>query len=103
PPAGTATRTFQVKFPDALAATFISGQYSVVIGSNIKSAAGDLLDTNMNAGLYRLEGGDPFTQPLTLADTATYAAAPGPNLDPASGRKYYDTPANGTLSLPIDI
>jgi subtilisin-like proprotein convertase family protein len=51
-PVGSSLRTFRVGFP----AQTVSGTYSIVLASTVKSAAGDALDTNRNAGLDNLRG-----------------------------------------------
>src|SRR5213079_2210144 len=60
PPGGTANRTFRITFPSQR----LSGTYSVVFGpdgsgSYITDVAGNKVDTNLNAGLDLLRGGDP--------------------------------------------
>lgn len=91
-------RTMRITFEDSFATTLISGQYSIELGSDIASSTGDLIDQNLNAGLFGLLGGDPFEQPRTLADTASYSAPAGP----LAGGKY-SIPAGGALSVPINI
>jgi subtilisin-like proprotein convertase family protein len=48
-------RTYRIGFPTQQ----IGGSYSIVLASTIKSAAGDLMDANFNAGLDVLRGGNP--------------------------------------------
>ncbi len=56
--AAQSARTFRVSFPTQQ----LSGTYSILLGSDIRSAAGDRLDTNKNAGLDALRGTvDPAT------------------------------------------
>ncbi|HWE36768.1 MAG TPA: Ig-like domain-containing protein [Isosphaeraceae bacterium] len=64
-PAGLAKRTFQIGFPTQE----LSGTYTIELGTGIKSAAGDLVDANQNAGLDVLRDTIPVggpTQTVTV-------------------------------------
>ena len=88
PVAGTANRSFRITFPRQIA----GGSYSLELGSNIQSAAGDLMDANLNAGVDRLFGGNPLT--ATTLNFSTYATPVGPaaSIQPRA-----------TVSLPLNI
>lgn len=68
-------RTYRIEFPNQR----VSGQYSLVLGANIASSTGDLMDSNRNAGLYVLRGASPsgptVTQTYNTGTTAAIAAA----------------------------
>jgi subtilisin-like proprotein convertase family protein len=64
-----ALRTFRIGFPTQQ----LSGTYTVVFGPNILSAAGDAMDTNMNAGLDTLRGGNLAGSPTFLIAGITSA------------------------------
>ncbi|HZU35062.1 MAG TPA: DUF642 domain-containing protein, partial [Gemmataceae bacterium] len=51
----TTTDTFQIGFPKQT----LSGQYTITLAPTMKDTAGNLVDTNQNAGLYTLNGFDP--------------------------------------------
>src|SRR5262249_53035113 len=80
-PAALARRTFQIGFPSQT----LSGSYSFVLASTIKALNnGELLDTNLNAGLDILRGGST-TQGTNVPVTFTDGVLPltpltiGPN------------------------
>ncbi len=76
-PASMANRAFRITFPSQK----LSGDYQINVGSNIQSASGYSVDTNLNAGLQILKGGDPTIGALTAV---TYSAAsPSTSVDPA--------------------
>ena len=77
-------RTFRVSFPMQTA----NGVYALTLGPDIASVAGDRLDSNKNAGLANLRGGDPVSGTL---NTLTFSAA----LPTA------DTVVNPPLNAPI--
>jgi len=60
--AALALRTFRIGFPTQQ----LSGTYTVVLGPNVLSAAGEAMDTNMNAGLDTLRGGNQAGSPTFL-------------------------------------
>jgi subtilisin-like proprotein convertase family protein len=93
PPAGTPTRQFLVTFPPQT----ISGPYSIEFGSDIRSVRadgdpeGDRVDTNRNAGLDVLRGGDPASGQV---QTRQYTSGLANSVA---------IPPAGTVSIPITI
>src|SRR5262249_6089515 len=67
PPAALANRVFRIGFPTQT----LSGTYSLVIGPNIQSLAGESVDTNLNAGLDVLRGANPQAAVLSQVTTAS--------------------------------
>lgn len=65
-PASMANRAFRISFP----AQQLSGTYQLTISSDIQSAGGARLDSNLNVGLDILNGGTPATGTFTAK---TYA------------------------------
>jgi subtilisin-like proprotein convertase family protein len=71
-PAATVATTFRIGFPTQ----FLSGTYNIVVGPDsqanyIQDVNGNQVDTNLNAGLSLLRGGDPNNGTLL---TTTYAS-----------------------------
>ena len=62
-------RTYRIEFKNQR----VSGQYSVVLGANIASSTGDLMDSNQNAGLYVLRGENPSGPTVTQTFSTTTA------------------------------
>src|SRR5262249_25613413 len=83
---------FDVKFP----AQSVSGQDSIPLSSHIRSARadgdplGDQIDTNLNAGLDILRGGDPNTEAVVRNRYDP--------IDPITGQ-----PATASLTNPLPI
>ncbi|QDV39602.1 Ig-like domain-containing protein [Tautonia plasticadhaerens] len=69
-------RTFRVLFDGQQ----LSGTYQVVLSSNIQSVGGYLVDSNQNAGVDVLRGGQP-----TTTVELTFASAEVPRTIPANG------------------
>ncbi len=65
-PNPTNPRTYRISFPTQ----YLAGTYTVTLASTIKSAAGDSLDTNQNAGVNLLQG-----TPSATSTPVTYNSA----------------------------
>src|SRR5262249_46534230 len=75
-PANLAARTFRISFP----AQDIGGTYPPTLGPDIRSALGDAMDTNFNAGV------DLLYQNPTAGTTPVFTAASGlPQTIPLGG------------------
>jgi subtilisin-like proprotein convertase family protein len=70
----THIRTFRITFPTQQ----LSGTYTLTLASTIQSAAGDKLDSNLNAGVDVLRGFSPggTTTPITASAVDTPVAIP---------------------------
>jgi subtilisin-like proprotein convertase family protein len=91
PPGGTANRTFRITLPTQT----LSGSYSLVFGPDtqgnyIKDVNGHQIDTNLNAGVDLLRGGDPVNGAIV------------PNLYP-SGPINTPLPADRTVDSVINV
>jgi subtilisin-like proprotein convertase family protein len=77
-------RTFRVEFPNQR----LSGQYSMVLGADIASSTGVLMDSNRNAGLYVLRGESPSGPviPQTFATTTAVPITAGSQASPSVSR-----------------
>ena len=88
-------RTYRIDFPNQR----VSGQYSMVLGANIASSTGDLMDSNRNAGLYVLRGASPSGPTITQSYNSSIAAAiAAATTDPATG---VVTPSVNRLKLTV--
>ena len=95
--AGT-TRTFQVNFPQQV----LSGTYTVEVAPTITSAAGDEVDTNLNAGVDVLRG-ESINNATTLV---TYPASNLPQTIPSArtvGTTTTDSMLTSTITVPDDF
>ncbi|WP_406701360.1 Ig-like domain-containing protein (plasmid) [Singulisphaera sp. Ch08] len=72
-PNPTSPRTYRIGF----ARQQLSGTYTIVLASSIRSAAGDLLDSNLNAGVALLKQTPTATTiPLTFPSTGSQNSIP---------------------------
>src|SRR6185437_6354169 len=76
-------KTFRVGFPTQ----FLSGTYTVTLGSGIVSATGDAVDANLNAGVDLLKG-NPSNQTTPVTFNATI---PGFGTPITSGSSVFST------------
>src|SRR5262249_53572515 len=60
-------RTYRITFPRQT----LSGTYSIVLASSVRSKNGDALDTNQNAGLEVLRGQSPSGQSIPVQVPST--------------------------------
>ena len=92
-------RTFRVSFPPQ----DLSGTYVLTLSADIRSAAGDKLDTNLNAGVDILFGAANSTSVTTKAvsfeaTTAVTAASPTPQTLPVAIPDATAVPAPGVAT-----
>ena len=67
-------RTFRISFPTQQ----LSGTYTITLGSDIKSAAGDAMDTDLNAGVDLLRGVSTAAPvPITTTRNVPVTLTPG--------------------------
>jgi subtilisin-like proprotein convertase family protein len=70
-PAGTASalaaRTFLVSFPQQV----LSGTYTITFAPTAEDTHGDEVDSNLNAGVYLVEGTDPTSTATTISTYTT--------------------------------
>lgn len=66
-PDPTRPRTFRIGFPRQ----FLSGTYTISLGSDIRSANGEALDSNLNAGLDAVRGQSPGGVDVPVTATST--------------------------------
>ncbi len=94
-------RTFRVGFPAQKA----SGSYSMTLASSIESAAGEQLDTNLNAGVDALFGRSSVTTEVRFENNraaAITALSPAESTIEISGADAFNITAGGyTLQLNI--
>ncbi len=85
-------RTYRITFPNQR----LSGQYSIVLGSNIASSTGDLMDSNRNAGLYVLRGASPDGPviPQTFSATTAVPITAGTQANPSVSRMRLNVAEN---------
>jgi large repetitive protein len=67
-------RTFRITFPTQQ----LSGTYTLTLDSSIQSAAGNSLDTNLNAGLDVLHGSSPTGSNVPIISSSTDTPLPIP-------------------------